>query len=67
MLVSELPEDYTLVNIDHEVEATREMIPDKTPYLAYFVRIKNGELIQAYGITQQVAYMRLIAHEVRLK
>ena len=39
-------------------------LKDKTEYLAYFVKEKNGEYVEVYGITQSVAYLRLPVHKL---
>lgn len=60
-------QDFILVNIDHEVKSLREHhLKDKTEYLTYFVKEKGGELIEVYGITQSVAYLRLPVHKLEL-
>ena len=59
-------QDFILVNIDREVESIREYLKDKTEYLAYFVKEKNGEYVEVYGITQSVAYLRLPVHKLEL-
>ena len=60
-------QDFILVNSDREVESIRENhLKDKTEYLAYFVKEKNGEYVEVYGITQSVAYLRLPVHKLEL-
>ena len=60
-------QDFILVNIDHEVKSLREYhLKDKTEYLTYFVKEKNGEYVEVYGITQSVPYLRLPVHKLEL-
>ena len=59
-------QDFILVNIDREVESIREYLKDKTEYLTYFVKEKNGEYVEVYGITQSVPYLRLPVHKLEL-
>ena len=60
-------QDFILVNIDHEVKSLREYhLKDKTEYLTYFVKEKNVEYVEVYGITQSVPYLRLPVHKLEL-
>tara|TARA_R110002033_G_scaffold164022_2_gene201218 strand:- start:7866 stop:8084 length:219 start_codon:yes stop_codon:yes gene_type:complete len=59
-------QDFILVNSDREVESIREYLKDKTEYLTYFVKEKNGEYVEVYGITQMIPYLRLPVYKLEL-
>ena len=54
-------EDFMLVNIDTDVEATKDMIADprKDDFGGFFVKIGDGEILEAYGFSGNIAYKRL--------
>ena len=64
--VADIDQDFILVNIDREVESIREYLKDKTEYLTYFVKEKNGEYVEVYGITQMIPYLRLPVYKLEL-
>ena len=63
---SDKDQDFILVNSDREVESIREYLKDKTEYLTYFVKEKNGEYVEVYGITQMIPYLRLPVYKLEL-
>ncbi len=54
-------EDFILVNVDTDVEATKDMIADprKDDFGGFFVKIGEGEILQAYGFSGNIAYNKL--------
>jgi len=52
MLVKDLEnrEDLVFVNVDFEVRELKQLLGVKEDYNALFVKIENGEIVEAYGM-----------------
>lgn len=61
--VNEIPDTFTLVNVDYDVEAVadylgyskRSKYSPRHDYLAYFVLVSDGDYTRIYGMTQPYA------------
>lgn len=49
-------DDFTLVDVDTDVEATKDMLADKdkNDFDGFFVKIEDGEITQAYGFSGNI-------------
>jgi len=49
--VKEIPEEFSFVNVDTEVESIKALLGDKArEFDSFFIRTENGEIIEAYGM-----------------
>jgi hypothetical protein len=51
MQAKNIPEDFVFVSTDFEVEELKNQLgKEAKEYDAFFIKVKNGEIVEAYGM-----------------
>ena len=65
MRVADLPDDLLFVSTDIEVEGIKKLLGNEAKdYDSFFVRIENGEIVEAYGMYGIVPHLDKLVFRV---
>jgi hypothetical protein len=63
--VKDLPNDLMLVDRDYDVQAIKDSLGKRADdFSAFFVKVKNGEYIEVWGIENNIPYNTEIAYKI---